>query len=161
MLYHGSNYFIANRLEPRVSFDYKKLVYATDDYFYALVRAGKFNPEKLTLKEDYMGKAERFRLVELVPGAFKEVFDVSGYIYEIDEHSFKPNGTLEYVAEEEIDILTATKIHNVWEEIQKNIEHYELIYHDEADDYWTTVRGGKDGYLERRANRIRKLKERS
>lgn len=159
MLYHGSNYLIKNKLEPRVSFDYKKLVYATEDYFYALVRAGRFNPEKLTCKEDYEGKDKPFRLIELAPGAFKEVFDVEGYIYEVDEKLFEPNGPLEYVAKDCVDICKAIKIPNVWEEILKNLEHYELIFYGEDEEYWKTVNGGRDGYLERRMKRIQKLKE--
>ena len=159
MLYHGSNYLIENELEPRVSFDYRKLVYATEDYFYALVRAGKFNMERFLLKEDYEGKDKRFRLIEIVPGAFKETFDVEGYVYEVDDELFKPNGPLGYIAEQPVKICKAVKIHNVWEEILSNIEHYELIFYDEAEEYWKTVRGGKDGYLDRRAKRILKMKE--
>lgn len=159
MLYHGSNYFIENELEPRLSFDYKKLVYATDDYFYALVRAGKFNMEKFTCKEDYEGKDKPFRLIELVPGAFKEVFDVEGYIYEVDDDLFKPNGPLEYVAEQRVDIRKVIKIDNVWNEILKHVAHYKLIFYGEDEEYWKTVRGGKEGYLERRTKRIQKMKE--
>jgi hypothetical protein len=159
MLYHGSNNFIQNELEPRLSFDYKKFVYATEDYFYALVRAGKFNPEKLTCKEDYEGKDKPFRLIELMPGAFKEVFDVEGYIYEVDDELFKPNGSLEYVADQNVEINKVIKIHNVWKEILENAEHYELIFYGEDEEYWKTVRGGKEGYLERRLNRIKKMKE--
>ena len=73
MLYHGSNTYIENELIPHKSFHYKPYVYATSDYYYALVRAGKFNPEKLTFKEDYDG--EIFILIELVPNAFEEVFN--------------------------------------------------------------------------------------
>ena len=159
MLYHGSNCLITNGLEPRVSFDYKKLVYATDDYFYALVRAGKFNMEKFTCKEDYEGKDKPFRLIELMPGTFKEVFDVEGYIYEVDDDSFKSNGPLEYVSEQRVDICKVIKIDNVWDEILKHAEHYELIFYGEDEEYWKTVRGGKEGYLERRAKRIQKMKE--
>lgn len=159
MLYHGSNYFIENELEPRVSFDYKKLVYATDDYFYALVRAGKFNIEKFTCKEDYEGKDKPFRLIELAPGAFKEVFDVKGYVYEVDEDLFKPNGPLEYVAEQSVKIQKLIEINNVWDEIMKHAEHYELIFYGEDQSYWSTVRGGKEGYLERRQQRIQRMKE--
>ena len=159
MLYHGSNYLIKNELEPRVSFDYKKFVYATEDYFYALVRAGKFNTEKFTCKEDYEGADKPFRLIELMPGAFKEVFDVEGYIYEVDDSLFKPNGPLEYVAEERVNILKVIKIDNVWNKILEHVEHYELIFYGEDEQYWKTVRGGREGYLERRKNRIQRMKE--
>ena len=50
----------------------------------------------------------------------------------------------------------------MYEEILKNAEHYELISHDDAEEYWKTVRGGKDGYLQRckeRVERILKAKE--
>ena len=85
-LYHGSNKYIENELTPHKSFHYKPLVYATSDYYYALVRAGKFDVNKLTFKEDYDGIT--FTLIELVPNAFEEVSNIDGYIYEVDDRTF-------------------------------------------------------------------------
>ena len=158
MLYHGSTHFIADKLEPRVSYACKSLVYATDDYFYALVRAGYFDMRKFMIKEDYDGANVPFRLVEIVPGAFKYAFDRPGYIYEVEDEMFISSPDVnEFVSEHMVTISKTILIPNVFEEMMKHPEHYELIYYDEADSYWPTVRGGKDGYLERRRNRIKRI----
>lgn len=158
MLYHGSKYFIKKELEPRVSFAYKKLVYATDNYFYALVRAGNFDITKALIREDYNGADKPYQLVEVVPGAFEEVFNCRGYIYEVDDRSFvSSNDINEFVSEVNVKIEKCTVIENVYEEILKNAEHYELISYDDSEEFWKTVRGGKEGYLERKKKRVQKI----
>lgn len=160
MLYHGSKYFIKNELEPRLSFDCKKLVYATDDYFYALVRAGNFDMTKALIREDYNGPERPYQLVEIVPGAFEEVFNCKGYIYEVDSKSFVNSCYAnEFVSENNVKINNVTVIENVYEELLLHRNRYELISYYNSDKVWKTVRGGKEGYLERRAKRIRKVKE--
>lgn len=160
MLYHGSKYFIEDELEPRLSFDCKKFVYATDDYFYALVRAGNFDVTKALIKEGYNGADKPYQLVEVVPGAFEEVFNGKGYIYEVDERLFVSGNEInEFVSESDVNIENVIVIENVYEEILKNAEHYELISYDDAEEFWKTVRGGREGYLERRAQRLQRMKE--
>ena len=160
MLYHGSNHLILDAIEPRMSFGYKRLVYATEDYFYALVRAGNFNMERFLLYEDYVGKDKPFRLVEIIPGAFKEVFDVSGYIYEVDDDLFETYGDqTEFISNQSVKVIKTIKIDNVWNEMMKHAEHYELISYDNSEEHWKTVRGGKDGYLKRRTERLNKVRE--
>lgn len=160
MLYHGSKYFIKDELEPRLSFACKRLVYATDNYFYALVRAGNFDMTKALIREDYNGADKPYQLVEVVPGAFEEVFNCKGYIYEVDDRSFVSSGDInEFVSETNVAIENVIVIENVYEELLKHSEHYELISYEDADEVWMTVRGGKEGYLERRAKRIQKMKE--
>lgn len=158
MLFHGSKYFIKDELEPRVSFACKKLVYATDNYFYALVRAGNFDITKSLIKEDYNGTDKPYQLVEVVPGAFEEVFNCKGYIYEVDERSFIASADVnEFVSENSVKIEKCTVIENVYEEIMKNAERYELISYDDAEEHWKTVRDGKDGYLQRRKERVERI----
>lgn len=158
MLYHGSKHFIKDELEPRVSFACKKLVYATDNYFYALVRAGNFDITKSLIKEEYNGTDKPYQLVEVVPGAFEEVFNCKGYIYEVDEQTFISSIDInEFVSESNVKIVKCHVIENVYEEILKNAEHYELISYDNADEHWKTVRGGKDGYLQRRKERVERI----
>lgn len=160
MLYHGSKYFIDGELEPRVSFAYKRLVYATDNYFYALVRAGNFDVTKALIREDYNGADKPYQLVEIVPGAFEEVFNCKGYIYEVDDRSFISSGDVnEFISEHNVAIENVIVIENVYKEMLKHSEHYELISYCDADEVWKTVRGGKEGYLERKAQRIQKMKE--
>lgn len=160
MLYHGSKHLIKNELEPRLSFACKKLVYATNDYFYALVRAGNFDMSKFLIREDYNGTDKPYQLVEVVPGAFDEVFNHRGYIYEIDEQSFVSSDDInEFVSDISVSIKNTIVIENVYEELLKNAEHYELISYGDAEKVWKTVRGGKEGYLERRRKRLLKIKE--
>ena len=160
MLYHGSNKYIENELIPHKSFHYKPLIYATSDYYYALVRAGKFNPEKLTFKEDYDGVVHT--LIELVPNAFEEVFNTDGYIYEVDNSLFVHTDDLmpnEYVCNENCAIIKTIHIDNVGQEILMRFPHINIITYEESDDYWATVRGGREGYLQRRQERVEKLKD--
>ena len=160
MLYHGSKYFIEDELEPRLSFACKKLVYATDNYFYALVRAGNFDMTKSLIREDYNGVNKPYQLVEVVPGAFGEVFNCKGYIYEVDDRTFVNSIDInEFVSESNVKIKKRIVIENVYEEILKNIEHYELIFYENSEEFWKTVRGGREGYLDRRAKRLQKMKE--
>ena len=160
MLYHGSKYLIEGELEPRMSFACKKLVYATDNYFYALVRAGNFDMTKFLIKEDYNGEGKPYQLVEIVPGAFEEVFNRMGYIYEVDERSFVSSGDInEFVSEINVGIEKRIVINNVYEEMLKYAEHYELVSYEDSEEIWKTVRGGREGYLERRAKRLQMMKE--
>lgn len=160
MLYHGSKYLIEGELEPRLSFACKKLVYATDNYFYALVRAGNFDMTKFLIREDYNGTDKPYQLVEIVPGAFEEVFNCRGYIYEVDDRAFVSSGDVnEFVSEVNVKIERCIVIENVYEEILKSVEHYELVSYEDSDEIWKTVRGGKEGYLERKRQRIQRMKE--
>ena len=158
MLYHGSNKNIKGFLKPFISFHYKPLVYATSDYLYALVRCGKFDFTKLTFKEDYDEKT--FRLIELVPNAFEKVFNTDGYIYLLNEADFTHTDNLmfsEYVSNKECKIQDTIYVPNVAEEILKT--NIEIIRYGQDADYWKTVRGGKEGYLERRLKRVKIIKE--
>lgn len=159
-LYHGSNKYIENELTPHKSFHYKPLVYATSDLFYALVRAGKFEPEKFLLKEDYDG--EVFTLIELQKGALEDAFNTDGYIYVIDGKNFKITDDCmenEYISDVPCTIENVIHIKNVLNMMKFNSDHYHLIRYDteEAEDYWKTVRGGREGYLQRRKERVERL----
>lgn len=157
MLYHGSNHKIEYEIEPRVSFDLKPLVYATDDYRYALLRSGKFDPEKFLIKEDYNGSEYPICLIEIAPNAFKEVFNTAGYIYLVNKDQFEPLRQNEFVSIEPVKIKSRILIENVLEEIL-NSPDFKLIYYKESLSYWKSIRGNKDGYLKRRADRLESLK---
>ena len=159
-LYHGSNKYIENELVPHKSFHYEPLVYATSDCRYALVRAGRFDINKLTFKEDYDGVT--FTLIELTPNAFEEVFNTYGYIYEIDDSLFVHTDDLmpnEYICHDNCRIIKTIRIRNVGEEIKLMSPYIQIIRYEESDNYWKTVRGGRESYLQRRKERVEKLKE--
>lgn len=160
MLYHGSNHKIEDQLKPHVSFDNEPLVYATDDYRYALVRAGRFNVEEFLIKEDYFGTNQPIRLVEIEPGAFKRTFNTKGYIYSVQKKHFEKRNN-EYISIDPVNIKYVQVIFNVWEEIQQRQQDYQLIYYEDSDAYWQTVNGGKEEYLKRRAARVAEIKKNS
>lgn len=158
-LYHGSNTLITDGyLTPHISFDYKPLVYATDDYTYALVRCGKFNLQDISIKEEYKGIGTTFTLIELRENAFKDIFNTVGYIYDVPKICFVKKDN-EYISEDEILILHTTIIQNVWEEMQKYKDKYEFISFADSDVYFKQCGIDKVAYFERRKERIKKLKE--
>lgn len=155
ILYHGTTHNIEGELEPRVTYELKPLVFATNDYYYALIRAGKFDIHKPLIREDY---DDGFRsLAEVVPGAFKEVFDRPGYIYEVDNSKFKYNVGTEFISNDKAKITKTHAIDNVWNEIQKNKDKYELVTYENPGDYWDKVRGGREGYLERKMESVKRV----
>ena len=161
MLWHGSNKYIEGQLIPHKSFHYKPYVYATSDPYYALVRAGKFDVNELLFKEDYDGNT--YTLIELSKGAIEKVFDTDGYVYVINEETFShtdncmPN---EFISTESCDIVDTLHIENILDNIKFHNYYYKLIRYgsDEEKEYWKTVRGGKEGYLQRRKERIKQIK---
>lgn len=157
MLYHGSKNLIENYLEPRVSYEMKPLVYATDDWCYALLRCGNFDITKFLIREDYDEATNKLSLAEIVPGAFKYLFDRTGYIYELDERYFVFNHDTEYISEDYVPISRCTVIDNVWNEIQKHLDRFELIFYENSDAYWKTVRGGREGYLDRKRKGLKEM----
>lgn len=156
-LYHGSNSLIEGPIKPAVSFHCVPYVYATDDYLYALVRAGKFNFEKCLIREDYRG--DSYSLCELKRGAFKKVFDRPGYVYIFNnKNKFICIGD-EYVCPDQVEYDSFIYIPNVWEEMQRHLDFYKLIkYTDDQTEYWSHVTGGREGYLARRKFAIKRIK---
>ena len=158
-LYHGSNKLIFGNLRPAVSFHYVPYVYATSDIYYALIRCGRFDVNKLLLKEDYDGR--KITLVELTEGAFERVFDCEGYIYVVDAATFWCSPEMipnEYVSDRACGFLERVRIPNVKDEILSRPERYSIIRYGEDADYWKGVRGGKEGYLRRRLQRAAKIR---
>lgn len=163
MLWHGSNQYIEGQLVPHKSFHYKPYVYATADPYYALVRAGKFDVNELLLKEDYDG--DTYTLIELSKGAIGKVFNTDGYIYAVNRNAFlhtKDCMLNEFISTEPCDIVDTFYIDNVLDNMN-NIYHndfYKFIRYgsEEEKEYWKTVRGGKEGYLQRRKERIERLR---
>ena len=156
-LFHGSNTYIKDTLVPHKSFHYQPYVYATTDFNYALLRAGKFSPEKIMLKEDYNGKT--ITLIELYQGAFTDALSTEGYIYVVDGKGFVHTDDCmcgEYISTMDCPIEEKIIIHNVLMAILNNAQ-FKLIYYKDSDEYFKSVRGGREGYLERRKERVERL----
>ena len=159
MLYHGSNTFISGKIVPHKSFHYVPYVYATSDWRYALVRAGRFHINIPLVKEDYDGNG--YTLVELSSGAIDRTFDTAGYIYTVANNLFiKPVNCIpnEFVSCEACHILTTQHIPNILTLLLHD-PYYKIIRYGTAEEkeYWKTVRDGKDGYLLRRAERVAQM----
>lgn len=161
MLFHGSNVEIKDGfLKPNISFDYKPLVYATDNYWYALVRCGKFDIKDISIREEYIDPNHPYTLVELRENAFRDIFDTSGYIYMIDNFCFtERNG--EYISENSVPIHGTKHIENVWASMQEGIYNgaYNLVNYQDCNKYFKSIGCDKEAYLKRREDRIRKIKE--
>lgn len=160
-LYHGSNTnIIGNILTPHISFDYKPLVYATDDFAYAVVRCGKFNIEDISIKEDYRGFDHLYTLVELCPNAFKDIFDVSGTVYFVDDVNFSMVRDNEYISEKEVSITNKVHIDNVWGFMINGpfSDRYNLFPYEGRDYYFNVNNIDFDAYMARRQERIQKIK---
>lgn len=156
--YHGSSSLILDYIKPHLSFHLSSLTYLTTDYYYALVRCGKFEIDKFLIKEDY--HPNNYTLVELEKDAFIKTFNSMGYIYTVEDGRYIHNESFmlnEYASCAPCEIQEVDIIPNVFEAILSNSNKYNLISYQESNDYWKTIRGGKEGYLKRREQRVQTI----
>ena len=165
ILFHGSQCGTIFQLEPHISLEFKKRVYATDDLKYALVRAGR---QLDLIREEYYGIDKPMEIAECYPGAFDQQFNCKGYIYILNAEDFKRDPeTGEYYSEEPVTPLDRMDVDNIWFkmmqiDIMKKIDHGTKEYdiHDYYDEeYWKTVRGGLEGFLMRKHENKQKMLE--
>lgn len=160
MLYHGSCYKIDAALRPHLSFDYTPYLYATSDYNYALLRCGQFIFDEIIIREEYDGQL--CSICELCPGAIKSLFDRPGWIYVFDDtSSFKKSAVInEYISDKPVQYQHRIYIPNILQEILAKPDVFKIVYFtNDQEEYWMNVSGGKDGYLQRRKQRIQKIQE--
>ena len=157
-LYHGSQNGQIFTLEPRLSLEFKELVYATDDLKYALVRAGR---QLDVIREEYHGSDKPMELAECSPKAFDKQFNCKGYIYFLLPKDFKKNpDTGEYYSEKPVTPIYRLDINNIWFRMlvmKMEEDAYDLHYYYD-EDYWKNVRGGLEGFLERKLENKKKLR---
>ena len=155
-LYHGTQVGGIQCLKPMISLEYVSKLYATNDIAYALIRAGKQLDQ---IREEYYGNDKPFEIAECYPNAFKNQFDCVGYIYLLDPKDFEYNPeTTEYRSDKEVKPVKVVRIDNIWNEMTKHKDRYKLIY-DGDEEYWKTVRGGKEGYLQRKLQAKKKMND--
>lgn len=155
-LFHGTQVSGIDFLKPMISLEYVPMVYATDNYAYALVRAGK---QLDRIREEYYGLGKPFEIAECYPNAFKDQFDCCGYVYVLNSEDFDYNPeTTEWRSSKLVKPVRVMHINNIWDEMQKYKNDYEFIY-DGNEEYWSKVRGGKDGYLDRKRKAKQKMLE--
>lgn len=156
ILFHGSQTGNIKELEPRISLEFVPRVYATDDYAYALVRAGK-NLD--VLREEYNGLNKPFELAECYPFAFERQFKCDGYIYLLDSDDFVRNEeTGEYYSTVPVKPIACTYVPDIFTEMCRQIKRYEFHWFLDQE-YWNNVRGGREGFLKRKLERKQKMLE--
>ena len=102
---------------------------------------------------------------ELKENAIEEALDTDGYIYAVNKNAFThTKGCMlnEFISTEPCDIVDTFYIDNVLNSMN-NIyynDFYKFIRYGskEEKEYWETVNGGKEGYLQRRKERIERLR---
>lgn len=156
-VFHGSTIPCLRSLDSgyaRSLYKNKPVIYGTKDYVYALVRAGRFGVHySHMIREDYNGMYKPFELAELCKDAFKKTFYTPGSIYVLDDVYFElTEDEDEWITyEDKVPVFGEIIINNVWEEMGKYADRFRFIYYgtDEWNEYWKTVNGGLEGYLER------------
>lgn len=156
-LFHGTQVKGIEELKPSISLEFESFVYATDDIAYALVRAGKQLDQ---IREEYYGKNKAFEIAECYPDAFKHQFDCEGYIYLLDPDDFELNPeTGEYRSRKAVKPVDCWRISNIWDVMAKGRPDRFKFFYDGDEKYWKTVRGGREGFLERKLANKRKMLE--
>lgn len=153
-LFHGTQVGNIEELKPMVSLEFVSKVYATDNLAYALVRAGKQLDQ---IREEYYGNDKPFEIAECYPDAFKNQFDCEGYIYLLDPKDFEYNPeTTEYRSDKPVKPVGVIHVQNIWSKMLGMKEAYRFVF-DGDEEYWKNVRGGRDGFLERKLKNKQKM----
>jgi hypothetical protein len=153
-LFHGTQVGNIEELKPMVSLEFVSKVYATDNLAYALVRAGKQLDQ---IREEYYGNDKPFEIAECYPDAFKNQFDCEGYIYLLDPKDFEYNPeTTEYQSDKPVKPVGVIHVRNIWSKMLCMKEAYRFVF-DGDEEYWKNVRGGRDGFLERKLKNKQKM----
>ena len=153
-LFHGTQVGGIKELKPMISLEYVSMVYATEDFAYALVRAGKQLDE---IREEYYGLDKPFEIAECYPDAFKHQFNCDGYVYLLNFEDFEYNPeTTEYRSSKPVKPVGVIHIQNLLSEMQSNADRFKFV-NDGDVEYWKTVRGGREGYLKRKHDAKQKM----
>lgn len=148
LLFHGTQVEGIRELRPSISLEYESFVYATDDLAYALVRAGKQLDQ---IREEYYGPDKPFELAECYPDAFKHQFDCKGYVYLLNSEDFVQNpDTGEYRSTKAVKPIAYLCVPNIWGLMTGQLDDRYKFFYDGDEEYWKNVRGGRQGFLERK-----------
>ena len=66
--------------------------------------------------------------------------------------------TTEWTSDEAVKPIGCVHIDNLWHDMTKILDRYRLIF-DGNEEYWTTIRGGREGYLQRKLANKQKMLE--
>ena len=128
-VYHGSNKSNLKTIKPNISTHMKKWVYATPSKAVATIFLSDKGSDLYYYLAGSGTKESPIILVERKAGMFKEIFNVSGTIYELDSKNFLKNKTgwsLEVISENEEKVIDKYNIRNVYQELIKLDKEGEL-----------------------------------
>jgi len=132
-VYHGSPHEGITELKRNVSTHGKLCVYATDNEAIALEFMGRGNGDLDTVKSLEDGKPV---LVERRPGVFNQLYNKSGYLYEIDGKDFEHYDFLwdaEVISFKDEKVEKCTKIDNVMDALNKKEEEDQITIYRYPD----------------------------
>lgn len=128
-LYHGS----LNKhsiLKPKSKIDGKNLLFASPRYEFALAYAGR-QWNDLDINQSVVN--DQLILVEIYPGAFENIFQTSGYIYEVPDDTFQRVSSSEYISEVDVVPTKTRRVQNVLVELEKS--NVQLYYYPNLPPY--------------------------
>ena len=128
-LYHGS----LNKhsiLKPKSKIDGKNLLFASPRYEFALAYAGR-QWNDLDINQSVVN--DQLILVEIYPGAFENIFQTSGYIYEVPDDTFQKVSSNEYISEVDVVPTKTRRVQNVLVELEKS--NVQLYYYPDLPPY--------------------------
>lgn len=155
-LYHGSKTKIDSFLKPNICYELNSFVHATDNYEYALIRSGNFDITKPRCREEH--GIDSHELCEIYEGAFEDLFDRPGYIYLVDKNDFDQFRETEFVSRDEVKIVDTIYIENILDELNQSGRVKLIRTNDpEYEEYWSKIRGGRNGYVERKISAAKEV----
>ena len=120
-VYHGSTVPNLTVLKPNISSHRKEYVYASPSEVVATIFLSDGGSD-LCYYLSGNGINRPLNLVERKDGIFRQIFNVSGYIYTLDDANFKSGLTswsAEVVSEQEEKVIAVRYIENVYDELLK------------------------------------------
>lgn len=118
-VYHGSYISGLKEIKRSKSTHGKEWVYATSSKVIATIFSSERHSD-LYYSLSGNGKDSKITLVERKEGMFKDIFNVSGYIYTLDAKNFLENQTgwnAEVVSNHDEKVLHEEKIDNIYNEL--------------------------------------------
>ena len=122
--YHGSsNEIDGDYIEPKLSkvIDDEEAVFATNEKYVALVFIPKWSD--CDLEFGHYGDVPH--MMEIYPGAFDKLKNVSGYMYYLDPTNFESDSRLgmkkhEFISKQKEKIIKKEFVEDVWKELEKS-----------------------------------------
>lgn len=129
ILYHGSQnkYSV---LKPKSKNNGRNVLFASPQYEFALAYSGK-QWNDLDINQSVVNN--KLVLVEIYPGAFENIFQTSGYIYEVPDDTFQKVSSSEYISEVDVVPIKTRRVQNVLNELEKS--NVQLYYYPDLPPY--------------------------